>query len=131
MGYLVTGRDGLVVWPDGRILGTSPPSPPSSPSSGNHLQKVISTILIFGPELVSYERSRRENRANLHEISARVFFCKNIKKSRSNDIYNIDIFLDTDSENGFFNQMFQSPDPAARPPACPAALPTALPTATS
>ena len=34
--------------------------------------------LVFGPESVSYERSRRENRTILREISARVFFEKNI-----------------------------------------------------
>ena len=34
------------------------------------------TVLVFGPESVSYERSRRENRTILREISARVFFVK-------------------------------------------------------
>ena len=34
------------------------------------------TVLVFGPESVSYERSRRENRPILREISARVFFVK-------------------------------------------------------
>ena len=37
------------------------------------------TVLVFGPESVSYERSRRENRTILREISARVFFWKNLK----------------------------------------------------
>ena len=31
------------------------------------------TVLVFGPELVSYERSRYENRTILREIPARVF----------------------------------------------------------
>ena len=31
------------------------------------------TVLVFGPESLSYERSRRENPAKFHEISARVF----------------------------------------------------------
>ena len=32
-GYLIFGRDGPGVWPDGRVVGTSPP--PLSPSLGN------------------------------------------------------------------------------------------------
>ena len=28
MGYLVPGHDGLGLWPDGRVVGTPPPSPP-------------------------------------------------------------------------------------------------------
>ena len=36
MGYLVPGRDGPVVWPDGRVVGApSSPSSPSSASPGN------------------------------------------------------------------------------------------------
>ena len=80
------------------------------------MEKVTLTVLVFGPESVSYERSRRENRANLHEISARVFLEKNTKKSGFNDIYNIKVFQDTYSQNGFFPYAFQSPDPAARRP---------------
>ena len=34
----------------------------------------VSTVLVFGPELVSYERSRRETAAKFHHFSARVFF---------------------------------------------------------
>ena len=37
-------------------------------------QIVTLTVSVFGPESVSYERSRRENRATFHEILARVFF---------------------------------------------------------
>ena len=36
-----------------------------------------------------------------------------------NDIYNIQFFQDTYSQNGFFPYAFQSPDPAARPPVRP------------
>ena len=46
------------------------------------------TVLVFGPESVSYERSRRENRTILREISARVFFGK-IPKIKKNQISNI------------------------------------------
>ena len=46
------------------------------------------TVLVFGPESVSYERSRRENRTILREISARVFFVK-IPKTNKNHISNI------------------------------------------
>ena len=46
------------------------------------------TVLVFGPESVSYERSRRENRTILREISARVFFEK-IKKINKNHTSNI------------------------------------------
>ena len=34
----------------------------------------VLTVLVFGPELVSYERSRRETAAKFHHFSARVFF---------------------------------------------------------
>ena len=46
------------------------------------------TVLVFGPESVSDERSRRENRTILREIPARVFFGK-ILKYRKNHISNI------------------------------------------
>ena len=39
------------------------------------------TVLVFGPESVSDERSRRESRTILREISARVFFVKITKKT--------------------------------------------------
>ena len=45
-------------------------------------------VLVFGPESVSDERSRRENRTILREISARVFFGK-IPKYRKKHISNI------------------------------------------
>ena len=50
-GYLVPGRDGPGLWES----------------------------LVFGPEMVSYERSRLIDRWVLREISARVFFVKNTK----------------------------------------------------
>ena len=46
------------------------------------------TVLVFGPESVSYERSRPMNRTILREISARVFFVK-IQKIKKNHISNI------------------------------------------
>ena len=74
------------VWPDGKIVGAPPP--PSSASPGNHLEKVTLTVLVFGPEWVSYERSRRVRHANRREISARVFFVK-IPQSQNSMIYTI------------------------------------------
>ena len=38
-----------------------------------HLKLGSETVLVFGPESVSDERSRRENRTILREISARAF----------------------------------------------------------
>ena len=46
------------------------------------------TILVFGPESVSYERSRPIDRCILREISARVFFVK-IPKINKNHISSI------------------------------------------
>ena len=46
------------------------------------------TVLVFGPESVSYERSRHENWTILREISARVFFVK-MQKINKNQISNI------------------------------------------
>ena len=46
------------------------------------------TVSVFGPESVSYERSRPIDRCILREISARVFFAK-IPKYRTNHISNI------------------------------------------
>ena len=45
-------------------------------------------VLVFGPESVSYERSRPIDRCILREILARVFFVK-IKKINKNHISNI------------------------------------------
>ena len=46
------------------------------PSVGVTWKLGSETVLVFGPESVSYERSRRENRTILREISVRVFFVK-------------------------------------------------------
>ena len=89
-------------------------------------QNVTLSVLVFGPESVSYERSRRETTAKFNIISARVFFCKNTPASVFNDIFYISVF----SRNMFlkliFSQMFQSPDPAARPPLMDHRLSTCL-----
>ena len=41
------------------------------------------TVLVFSPESVSYERSRPMNRCILREISARVFFGKSKKSTKT------------------------------------------------
>ena len=48
----------------------------------------VLTVLVFGPELVSYERSRRETGARINHFSARVFFVK-IPQSQYSMIYTI------------------------------------------
>ena len=48
----------------------------------------VSAVLVFGPELVSYERSRHIFRTNLRHFSARVFFVK-IPPSQYSMIYTI------------------------------------------
>ena len=83
-GYFIPVRYGLGLLPDGIVVGTSSPSA----SPGNHLEKVTLTVLVFGPEWVSYERSRRMQHAKMREISARVFFVK-ISKSQDSMIYTI------------------------------------------
>ena len=50
------------------------------------------TVLVFGPESVSYERSRHENWTILREISASVFFVK-IPEIKKNHISNISRIL--------------------------------------
>ena len=59
------------------------------------------TVLVFGPGSVSYERSRRENRTILREISARVFFGK-IPRIKKNHISNISRIWEI-RENPFSN----------------------------
>ena len=86
-GYFIPVRYGLGLLPDGRVVGAPSPSSPSA-SPGNHLEKVTLTVLVFGPEWVSYERSRRMRHANRREISARVFFVK-IPQSQNSMIYTI------------------------------------------
>ena len=63
-----------------------------------------------------WEISARAARQNAWNFGARLF-CKNIKKSGFNDIYNIQFFQDTYSQNGFFRKCFSHP---TRPPVRPA-----------
>ena len=63
-----------------------------------------------------WEISARNRRQNESFSGARLF-CKHIKKSVFNDIYNIKVFQDAYSQHGFFPYAFQSPDPAAHRPA--------------
>ena len=48
----------------------------------------VSSVSVFGPESVSYERSRCETRTKFHDFSARVCFAK-IPKSQYSMIYTI------------------------------------------
>ena len=52
----------------------------------------VLSVSVFGPELVSYERSRRIFRTNLRHFSARVFFVK-IPQSQYSMIYTISMFF--------------------------------------
>ena len=52
-----------------------------------------------------WEISAHAARQNAWNFGARLF-CKNIKKSGFNDIYNIQFFQDTYSQNGFFRKCF-------------------------
>ena len=66
-----------------------------------------------------WEISARNRRQISSFFGARLF-CKNIKKSGFNDIYNIKFFQDTYSQNGFFRKCFSHPTrPPVRPPARP------------
>ena len=51
-------------------------------------QMTVLTVLVFGPESVSYERSRRETAAKFHHCLARAFF-EIISKSQPSTIYDI------------------------------------------
>ena len=82
------------------------------------------TVLVFGPESVSYERSRRENRAKFHEISARVFFEK-ISKSQDSMIYTIlRFFWILILKMGSLTKCLSHP---TRPPGRPAGRPAGRP----
>ena len=59
------------------------------------------TVLVFGPESVSYERSRHENWTILREISARIFLVK-IPKTKKNHISNVSRIWET-LKNRMFN----------------------------
>ena len=52
----------------------------------------VLSVSVFGPESVSYERSRLETAAKLHHFSARVFF-EIISKSQPSMIYCISVFF--------------------------------------
>ena len=74
------------------------------------------TVLVFGPESVSYERSRRMQHAKMREISARVFFVK-ISKSQDSMIYTIFSFFRIHiPKMDSFPMLFSHP---TRPPAGP------------
>ena len=81
-------------------------------------QNVTLTVLVFGPELVSYERSRRETGARINHFSARVFFVK-IPQSQYSMIYTILRFFRIHiPKMDSFPMLFSHP---TRPPACPPA----------
>ena len=116
-GYFIPVRYGLGLLPDGRVVGAPSPSSPSA-SPGNHLEKVTLTVLVFGPESISYERSRRETAAKFHHFSARVFFVK-ISKSQDSRIYTILSFFRIHiPKMDSFPMLFSHP---TRPPVRPSA----------
>ena len=81
-------------------------------------QNVTLTVLVFGPESVSYERSRRETAAKFHHFSARVFFVK-ISKSQDSMIYTIFSFFRIHiPKMDSFPMLFSHP---TRPPVRPSA----------
>ena len=51
-------------------------------------ETTLETVLVFGPESVSYERSRRAKHAKMQHFSARAFFVK-IPKCQDSIIYTI------------------------------------------
>ena len=53
-----------------------------------HHEGPLQSVLVFGPESVSYERSRRETAAKFHDFLARVFFVQ-IPKCQDSMIYAI------------------------------------------
>ena len=78
----------------------------------------VSTVLVFGPESVSYERSRRETAAKFHHFSARVFFVK-ISKSQDSMIYTIFSFfrIHIPKMDSFANVSVTRPGRPSDPPA--------------
>ena len=80
----------------------------------------ILTVLVFGPESVSYESSRRETAAKFHHFSARVFFVK-ISKSQDSRIYTISRFFRVHiPKMDSFPMLCRHPTrPPGRPPARP------------
>ena len=78
----------------------------------------VLTVLVFGPESVSYERSRRETAAKFHNFPARVFF-EIISKSQPSTIYCILVFFRIHiPKMDSFPMLFSHP---TRPPGRPAA----------
>ena len=78
----------------------------------------VSTVLVFGPESVSYERSRRETATKFNHFSARAFF-EIISKSQPSMIYCILVFFQEHVPNmdSFANVSVTRPGrPSARPP---------------
>ena len=76
------------------------------------------TVLVFGPESISYERSRRETAAKFHHFSARVFFEK-IPQSQYSMIYTILRFFRIHTPKmDSFPMLFSHP---TRPPVRPSA----------
>ena len=86
-GYLVPGLDGLGLWPEScwDVVAAAAVAAVSWKLGSE-------TVLVFGPESVSYERSRLIRRCILREISARVFFVK-ITKIMKSHISNISKIL--------------------------------------
>ena len=78
------------------------------------------TVLVFGPESVSYERSRRETAAKFNHFVARVFFVK-IPQSQYSMIYTIFMFFRIHIPKiDSFPMLFSHPTrPPGRPPARP------------
>ena len=56
----------------------------------NIMKFALQSVLVFGPESVSYERSRRVRRAKMLEISARIFLGK-IQKCQGSMIFTISL----------------------------------------
>ncbi len=96
------------------------------------MKSVLQSVLVFGPESVSYERSWRVQHAKMRVISARVFFGE-IQKSQDSIIYiyiyiyiyNIRVFQGTYSPI-LFPPCFELSRPG-RPPARPSVRPPARP----
>ena len=84
-------------------------------------EHTLESVLVFGLESVSYERSRRETRTECHHFSARAFFVK-IPKSQDSMIYTIFNFfrIHIPKMDSFANVSVTRPGrPSARPPARP------------
>ena len=79
------------------------------------------TVLVFGPESVSYERSRRENCAKFHEMLARVFFEKKSENQDSMRYCILVFFWILFLKIASFPMLFSHP---TRPPGRPAARPS-------